>query len=213
MSVRTLFRAITADLDMVLQRDPSMVSRTEALLHPAMIAIWGYRVAHRLHVRGHRIGARLISVVARMLSGGIEIHPGAQIGRGFFVDHGAGVVIGETCVIGDDVTIFHQVTLGAVGWWHDNQRPEGSRRHPKLGDRVVVGANATLLGPITVGHDSVVGAQALVIRDVPADSRVLAPFSIPNLRSSRSVAKAARPRQSVVVAGQRHKGAAVFPSW
>jgi len=213
VSVRTLFRAITADLDMVLQRDPSMVSRTEALLHPAMIAIWGYRVAHRLHVRDHRIGARLISVVARMLSGGIEIHPGAQIGRGFFVDHGAGVVIGETCVIGDDVTIFHQVTLGAVGWWHDNQRPEGSRRHPKLGDRVVIGANATLLGPITVGHDSVVGAQALVIRDVPADSRVLAPFSIPNLRSSRSVAKAARPRQSVVVAGQRHKGAAVFPSW
>lgn len=213
MSVRALFRAITADLDMVLQRDPSMVSRTEALLHPAMIAIWGYRVAHRLHLRGNRIGARLISVVARMLSGGIEIHPGAQIGRGFFVDHGAGVVIGETCVIGDDVTIFHQVTLGAVGWWHDNQRPEGSRRHPKLGDRVVIGANATLLGPITVGHDSVVGAQALVIRDVPADSRVLAPFSIPNLRSSRSVAKAARPRQSVVVAGQRHKGAAVFPSW
>ena len=133
-----------------------------------------------------------------------------ESGRGFFIDHGAGVVLGETVEIGEDVTIFHQVTLGAVGWWHDNQRPEGSRRHPKLGDRVVVGANATLLGPITVGPDSVVGAQALVIRDVPADSRVLAPFSIPNLRSSPGAAK---PRQPVVVAGQKHKGAAAFPSW
>ena len=93
-------------------------------------------------------GARLVMVIARLLTGGIEIHPGARIGRGFFVDHGAGVVIGETVVIGEDVTIFHQVTLGAVGWWHDNQRPEGSRRHPKLGDRVVVGANATVLGPV-----------------------------------------------------------------
>lgn len=213
MTPGALLRTITADLDMVMDRDPSILSRSEALLHPTVIAIWGWRVSHLLHLRGHRRSARLVMVVARLLTGGIEIHPGATIGRGFFIDHGAGVVIGETVVIGDDVTIFHQVTLGAVGWWHDNQRPEGSRRHPKLGDRVVVGANATLLGPITVGHDSVVGAQALVIRDVPADSRVLAPFSIPNLRSSRSVAKAARPRQSVVVAGQKHKGAAVFPSW
>jgi serine O-acetyltransferase len=210
---RALLRVITADLDVVMDRDPSILSRGEALLHPTVIAIWGWRVSHRLHLRGHLRGARLVMVLARLLTGGIEIHPGATIGRGFFIDHGAGVVIGETVVIGDDVTIFHQVTLGAVGWWHDNQRPEGSRRHPKLGDRVVVGANATLLGPITVGHDSVVGAQALVIRDVPADSRVLAPFSIPNARSTRGVAKAARPRQSVVVAGQKHKGAAVFPSW
>ncbi len=212
MNARTLLRTITADLDMVLDRDPSIESRSEALLHPTVIAIWGYRVSHWLHLRGHRRGARLVMVVARLLTGGIEIHPGAQIGRGFFIDHGAGVVIGETVVIGDDVTIFHQVTLGAVGWWHDNQRPEGSRRHPKLGDRVVVGANATLLGPITVGHDSVVGAQALVIRDVPADSRVLAPFSVPALKSTRGVVKAARTRHPVTV--PRHKGAqAVFPTW
>ena len=214
MNARALLQVITADLDMVLDRDPSITSRSEALLHPTVIAIWGYRVSHWLHLRGHRRSARFVMVIARLLTGGIEIHPGAQIGRGFFIDHGAGVVIGETVVIGDDVTIFHQVTLGAVGWWHDNQRPEGSRRHPKLGDRVVVGANATLLGPITVGHDSVVGAQALVIRDVPADSRVLAPFSVPALRSTRGVVKAARARHPVQITGLRHKGAqAVFPTW
>ncbi|WP_394619519.1 serine O-acetyltransferase EpsC [Lentzea sp. JNUCC 0626] len=204
-------RRIHADLDMVMDRDPSILSRSEALLHPTVIAIWGHRLSHRLHLKGHRRSARLVMVLARLLTGGIEIHPGATIGRGFFIDHGAGVVIGETVVIGDDVTIFHQVTLGAVGWWHDNQRPEGSRRHPKLGDRVVIGANATLLGPITVGHDSVVGAQALVIRDVPADSRVLAPFSVPALKSTRGVVKAARVRHPVATT-PRHKGA-VFPTW
>ncbi|GLY50492.1 serine O-acetyltransferase EpsC [Lentzea sp. NBRC 102530] len=211
MNPAAALRRIHADLDMVMDRDPSILSRSEALLHPTVIAIWGHRVSHRLHLKGHRRAARLVMVLARLLTGGIEIHPGATIGRGFFIDHGAGVVIGETVVIGDDVTIFHQVTLGAVGWWHDNQRPEGSRRHPKLGDRVVIGANATLLGPITVGHDSVVGAQALVIRDVPADSRVLAPFSVPALRSTRGVVKAARVRHPVATS-PRHKGA-VFPTW
>ncbi|MFD4672451.1 serine O-acetyltransferase EpsC [Lentzea sp. NPDC058450] len=211
MNPAAVRRTIHADLDMVMDRDPSILSRSEALLHPTIIAIWGHRISHRLHLSGHRRSARLVMVLARLLTGGIEIHPGATIGRGFFIDHGAGVVIGETVVIGDDVTIFHQVTLGAVGWWHDNQRPEGSRRHPKLGDRVVVGANATLLGPITVGHDSVVGAQALVIRDVPADSRVLAPFSVPALKSTRGVVKAARVRHPVATT-PRHKGA-VFPTW
>ncbi|WP_439657429.1 serine O-acetyltransferase EpsC [Lentzea sp. HUAS TT2] len=212
MNARALLHVITADLDMVLDRDPSIASRSEALLHPTVIAIWGHRVSHWLHLRGHRRSARFVMVIARLLTGGIEIHPGAKIGRGFFIDHGAGVVIGETVIIGDDVTIFHQVTLGAVGWWHDNQRPEGSRRHPKLGDRVVVGANATILGPVTIGHDSVVGAQALVIRDVPADSRVLAPFSVPALKSTRGVVKAARARHPIPA--PRHKGAqAVFPTW
>jgi serine O-acetyltransferase len=170
-------RAALADLDVILDRDPSIRSRGEALLHPAVIAIWGYRVTHRLHRRGKRRTARLLAVLARVLSGGIEIHPGARIGRRFFVDHGAGVVIGETAVIGDDVTVFHQVTLGSVGWWHDADRPEGAQRHPTVGNRVVIGANATVLGPVTVGDDSVVGAQALVIRDVPPGSRVLAPVA------------------------------------
>lgn len=175
--LRSLCRGVAADLDTVRSRDPSTRSRTEALLHPALTAIWGHRAAHRLHGRGLRRTARLLSVIARVMSGGIEIHPGARIGRGFFIDHGSGVVIGESAVIGDDVTIFHQVTLGSVGWWHDRDRPDGARRHPEVGDRVVIGANATLLGPITVGHDAVVGAQALVVRDVPSGSRVLAPLA------------------------------------
>ncbi len=176
MNALRLYRAAIADLDMILDRDPSMKSRGEALMHPAIIAVWGYRVAHRLHGRGLRRTARLLSVLTRLLSGGIEIHPGAEIGQRFFIDHGAGVVIGETAIIGDDVTIFHQVTLGSVGWWHDVQRP-GARRHPKIGDRVVIGANATVLGPVTVGHDAIIGAQALVIRDMPNRSRALAPIA------------------------------------
>lgn len=180
MSPRRLYRAAVADLDMIRDRDPSIMSRAEALLHPALVAIWGHRIAHRLHGRGLRRTARLLSVLTRVLSGGIEIHPGARIGRGFFIDHGAGVVIGETVEIGDDVTIFHQVTLGSVGWWHDQKRPAGSRRHPRVGDRVVIGANATVLGPVTIGADSVIGAQALVIRDMVSGSRALAPVAEPH---------------------------------
>jgi serine O-acetyltransferase len=180
VNVRNAYHGAVADLAMIQERDPSIKSYAEALLHPAIPAIWGYRVSHRLHRRGLRRTARLLSVVARVASGSIEIHPGAQIGHGFFIDHGAGVVIGETAVIGNNVTIFHQVTLGSVGWWHDSQRPDGSRRHPEVGDRVVIGANATLLGPITIGHDAVIGAQALVIKDVQSGCRVLAPIAEPH---------------------------------
>jgi serine O-acetyltransferase len=180
MNRPALYRAAIADLDMVVDRDPSVATRSEALLHPGVLAIWGYRLSHRLYRRDRRLAARLVAVVTRAWSGGIEIHPGARIGSGFFIDHGAGVVIGETAVIGNDVTLFHQVTLGAVGWWHDQHRPAGERRHPELGDRVVIGANATLLGPITVGDDAAIGAQALVIKDVTAGSRVLAPPARPH---------------------------------
>lgn len=164
---------VRADLDMVRDRDPSILSRSEAALHPGLQAIWGYRLAHRLHRRGHRRGARLVSNTACTLTGGIEIHPGATIGSGFFIDHGAGVVIGETVTIGDDVTLFHQVTLGSVGWWHGEGN--GPRRHPVLEDGVVVGANASILGPVTIGAGTTVGAQSLVLTDVPARARVLAP--------------------------------------
>ena len=141
MTPAGLWRSAVADLDMIRDRDPSVRSRTEALLHPAVLAIWGHRVAHRLHKRGLRRTARLLSAVARVLSGSIEIHPGAQIGSGFFIDHGAGVVIG---------------------------------------------ANATLLGPITVGDDTVIGAQSLVIRDVAGGCRILAPTAAPH-RARRTV--------------------------
>ncbi|MET8852055.1 serine O-acetyltransferase EpsC [Amycolatopsis sp. NPDC004625] len=181
MSAARWWRAAADDLRVVLERDPSIGSPSEALLHPALPAIWAYRVAHRLYRRGLRRTARVLSNFARVLSGGIEIHPGARIGRGFFIDHGAGVVIGETAVIGDDVTLFQQVTLGSTGWWHAGE----ARRHPAIGDRVVLGANSTVLGPITVGHDSVIGAQALVIRDVPARSRVLGPVAALGSRDIR----------------------------
>ncbi|HEY3005138.1 MAG TPA: serine O-acetyltransferase EpsC [Kribbellaceae bacterium] len=206
-------RAALADLDMVRDRDPSVTSRTEALLHPGLLAVWGHRVAHRVHRRGLRRLARLVSVLARLLSGGIEIHPGARIGRRFFIDHGAGVVIGETAVIGDDVTIFHQVTLGSTGWWHDRERPAGSRRHPELGDRVVVGANATLLGPITVGAGAVVGAQALVIHDVPAGARALAPVADPRAPRRRTALRG-RPHFEQFPAFSRPAAEPVaFPAW
>jgi serine O-acetyltransferase len=105
---------------------------------------------------------------------GTEIHPGATLGRRVFIDHGAAVVIGETAVVGDDVTIYHQVTLGAVGWWRDNRRLPGERRHPVIGSGCVLGAGSTVLGPVVIGDRAVIGAQTLVLTDVPAGTHVVA---------------------------------------
>ncbi|MER0446901.1 serine O-acetyltransferase EpsC [Streptomyces sp. Edi4] len=165
------------DLQVVVDRDPSIHSRGEGLLHPALPALWAHRVAHRLHRRGRRISARIIAYLARRHTG-VEIHPGAVLGRRVFIDHGSGVVIGETAVVGADVTIFHQVTLGAVGWWSDNDRPAGERRHPVVGDGVILGANATVLGPVTVGDGALVGAMATVTKDIPPGGRVYAAASV-----------------------------------
>lgn len=162
-------------LDSIIARDPSIRSRGEAALHPSVIAIVGHRLASRLYRRRMYKTARAISAIARLGSGGIEIHPGARIGARFFVDHGSGVVIGETAVIGDDVTLFHQVTLGSTGWWNDKP---GQRRHPRLGHRVMVGANATLLGAIAIGDSAVIGAQSLVLADVPENGSVYAPRGV-----------------------------------
>jgi serine O-acetyltransferase len=170
---RGVLREAREDLKTVLDRDPSMSSRSEAVLHPSLPALWAHRIAHRLYLRGLRILPRLIANIARFATG-IEIHPGARLGRRLFIDHGSGVVIGETAEIGDDVTLYHQVTLGAVGWRVDNLRPPGARRHPRVGDRVVIGASATLLGPLVVGDDAVIGAHALVLRDVLAGQRIRA---------------------------------------
>ncbi|MEV5743985.1 serine O-acetyltransferase EpsC [Microbispora rosea] len=169
-----LLRLLAEDLRTIVERDPSVRDRKEALLHPVLPALWLHRVAHRLHRRGRRVPARLLMLLARCVTG-VEIHPGAALGRRVFVDHGAAVVIGETAVVGDDVTIYHQVTLGAVGWWRDNLRAAGERRHPVIGARVVLGAGATVLGPVRVGDDAVIGARALVLGDVPAGGRALAP--------------------------------------
>ncbi len=127
-----------------------------------MHAIWGYRLTHRLWRARRFLLARLISQLVRFLTG-IEIHPGATIGRRFFIDHGMGVVIGETAIIGDDVMLYHSVTLGGRTMAHN-------KRHPTLGNGVVVGAGATLLGPVVIGAHSVVGANAVVLKDAPAYS-------------------------------------------
>ncbi|GLX05116.1 serine O-acetyltransferase EpsC [Microbispora sp. NBRC 16548] len=191
-----LLRLLAEDLRTIVERDPSVRDRKEALLHPALPALWLHRVAHRLHRRGRRLPARLLMLVARFVTG-VEIHPGAVLGRRVFVDHGAAVVIGETAVVGDDVTIYHQVTLGAVGWWRDNLRAEGERRHPVIGARVVLGVGAAVLGPVRVGDDAVIGARALVLDDVPAGARVLASagtVSPPRAGTASRTARADLPR-------------------
>jgi serine O-acetyltransferase len=152
------------DLDNARSHDPAARGDLEnALVYSGLHAIWSYRVAHRLWARPALRGvARVLSQLTRFLTG-IEIHPGATIGRRFFIDHGMGVVIGETAEIGDDVMLYHGVTLGGRSLEH-------GKRHPTLGDRVTVGAGAKILGPWVIGDDSAVGANAVVTHDVPADS-------------------------------------------
>jgi len=148
------------DISSVFQRDPAARSTWEVLTcYPGLHALLLHRLAHRLWGVGLRWLARWISHVSRFFTG-IEIHPGASIGRRFFIDHGMGVVIGETAEIGDDVTLYHGVTLGGTSW-------NKGKRHPTLEDGVVVGAGAKVLGPITVGAGAKVGSNAVVVRDVP----------------------------------------------
>lgn len=194
--------ATVEQLDVIRMRDPSIRSRGEAALHPSMVAIAGHRIGASVYRRRMYKTARAVCMLTRLTSG-IEIHPGAQIGRRFFVDHGSGVVIGETAVIGDDVTLFQQVTLGSTGWWKDKHRGEGERRHPRLGDGVTVGANATVLGAITIGDNAVVGAQSLVMADVPANGRVYAPRGVLAVvgsdgRPLARVPRVTRPRRVAV---------------
>jgi serine O-acetyltransferase len=161
------------DLRTVYRRDPALYGARvlEAVLYPGLWAVWIHRLTHRLHRRGVPFAPRLISQLARALTG-IEIHPGARIGRRLFIDHGTGVVIGETAVIGEDVTLYHHVTLGGRGFQTDGK---GTARHPVLGDRVTVGVGASVLGRVHVGDDAAIGAHALVLDDVPAGARVSAP--------------------------------------
>jgi serine O-acetyltransferase len=161
--VRSAIAAVREDLAAAKLRDPAARSSGEiALLYPGLHAIWAHRVWHALWRRGLRFVARLGSQITRWLTG-IEIHPGATIGRRFFIDHGMGVVIGETAEVGDDVMLYHGVTLGG-------RQREGGKRHPTIGDGVAVGAGAKILGPITIGARSLVGANAVVTRDAPDDS-------------------------------------------
>jgi serine O-acetyltransferase len=173
------------DVDVVLEKDPAATCRWEVLLYPHIHALWLHRLANHHYRRGRRILPRALALAGRFVSGGIDIHPGATIGRRFFVDHGCGVVIGETAKIGDDVMLYHGVTLGAVGWWKDLDRPPGAARHPTVEDGVVVGAGSLVLGPITVGARTKVGAHALLLESVPPDSIVRPPSSTVMRREPR----------------------------
>ncbi|ROQ07149.1 MULTISPECIES: serine O-acetyltransferase EpsC [unclassified Curtobacterium] len=169
---RGVLRTVREDLAAARRGDPAARGDLEnAIVYSGLHAIWTYRVTHRLWLArglpGARFVARVIGQAARSVTG-IEIHPGARIGRRFFIDHGMGVVIGETAVIGDDVVLFHGVTLGGRGGDHG----PGARRHPVVGDRVVLGAGSSLIGAISIGQDSVVGANTVVTKDVPVGSVV-----------------------------------------
>ncbi|WP_116133777.1 serine O-acetyltransferase [Tropicimonas sp. IMCC34043] len=162
----TILALIRSDFDAIGHRDPAARGPVEtALTYPGLHAATAYRFSHALWRRGLRFPARVLSYLSRMFTG-IDIHPGAQIGPGFFIDHGAGVVIGETAVIGRDVTLYHGVTLGGVSW-------SPGRRHPSLGDGVMVGAGAKILGPITVGAGARVGANSVVVEEVPPEATVV----------------------------------------
>lgn len=160
------FRMIRRDIGSVSERDPAARSTLEILLsYSGLHAIWLHRINHWLWRHNFKLIARWLAQMARWFTG-IEIHPGATIGEGFFIDHGMGVVIGETAEVGRDVTIYHGVTLGGTSL-------NKGKRHPTLGDRVVVGAGAKVLGAITIGEDSRVGANAVVVKSVPANSVVV----------------------------------------
>ncbi len=160
------------ELLVAYRKDPALRAQNalEVILYQGVWALWAHRVAHRWWQRGARLPARALSQLARWCTG-IEIHPGAVIGRRCFIDHGAGVVIGETAVLGDDVMLYHGVTLGGHGWWTD---AKGSRRHPSIGDGVTLGVGCTILGPVHVGAASRIGPLALVVEDIPPRSVVVA---------------------------------------
>jgi len=161
-----MFRAIREQIATIFREDPAAKSTLEIFLcYPGFHAILFHRLAHRLYTAGVPLAPRLVSQISRFLTG-IEIHPGARIGRRFFIDHGAGVVIGETAEVGDDCLLYQGVTLGGTG-------NEKGKRHPTLGDRVVVGTGAKVLGSIRVGNDVKIGAGSVVVHAVPDGSTVV----------------------------------------
>jgi serine O-acetyltransferase len=175
------------DLACVFQRDPAARSTLEvATTYPGVHALLAHRLAHRLWRADWRFSARLLSFLGRTLTN-VDIHPGATIGRRFFIDHGAGVVIGETAEIGDDVTLYHGVTLGGTSW-------NKGKRHPTLADGVVVGAGAKILGPITIGQRVRVGANSVVVKDVPADRTVV---GVPGRIVDTRIASGLRPENGI----------------
>lgn len=161
--VKRAVKEVREEVRIIRERDPAARSDAEVLLtYSGLHALLAYRASHALHKSGHKLAARMVSQGARAVTG-IEIHPGAEIGRGLFIDHGMGVVIGETAEIGDNCTIYQGVTLGGTG-------KDTGKRHPTLGDNVMVGAGAKVLGPFKVGNGAKIAAGAVVLKEVPAES-------------------------------------------
>jgi serine O-acetyltransferase len=161
-----MFKRMREDIDVVFEQDPAARSYWEVVLtYSGLHAIWWHRVAHALYKRKFYFWARATSQVSRFFTG-IEIHPGAKIGRRFFIDHGMGVVIGETCEIGDNVTVFQGVTLGGTG-------KEKGKRHPTIKDNALIATGAKVLGSITIGENAKIGAGSVVLKEVPANSTVV----------------------------------------
>jgi serine O-acetyltransferase len=178
-----MFETMREDIRSVLSRDPAAYSWLQVvLLYPGLHALWAHRLAHCLWEADYKLPAHLLSRLARWLTG-IEIHPGAKIGRRFFIDHGMGVVIGETAEVGDDVTLYHGVTLGGVSLSH-------GKRHPTIEDGVVIGAGAKVLGAITIGKNTRIGANAVVVKDVEPDMVVV---GVPGKPVGRQPAEVNRP--------------------
>ncbi len=185
-----MFRTMRHDIQAVLDRDPAARNWFEvAFLYPGLHALWMHRLAHAFWRSGFYFIGRAVSQFSRWWTG-IEIHPGAQIGPGFFIDHGMGTVIGETAEIGANVTLYHNVTLGGVSL-------EKVKRHPTLEDHVVVGAGAQILGPIVIGAHSRIGANSVVVRDVPAHSVVVGVPGRVIIRNGKRLAEPALPGEDL----------------
>jgi serine O-acetyltransferase len=171
-----MLETIRRDIRAARERDPAVPTTLQVIFaYPGVHAIWGHRINHWLWQRGARLVARITAEITRILTG-VEIHPGAVLGPGLFIDHATGVVIGETAEVGEDVTLYHGVTLGGSG------RDTG-KRHPTIGDRVTIGAGAKILGAIKIGDDSRIGANAVVVKEVPSSSVVV---GVPGQVISRS---------------------------
>ena len=157
-----IIQHVKEEFQVIKERDPAIKSPMEVLLYPSFRVMLSYRRAHKLYLKGHYFWARFLSQRAARKTG-IEIHPGATIGKGFFIDHGSGVIIGETAIVGDNVTLYQGVTLGGTG-------KETGKRHPTIGDNVMISAGAKIIGSFTVGDNSKIGAGSVVTKDIPAYS-------------------------------------------
>lgn len=179
------YKFILKDIDAVIERDPATTSRSEAILcSSGLHAILFYRFNHYLWKKNFKLVSRVLSQFSRFLTG-IEIHPGARVGEGFFIDHGMGVVIGETAEVGDNVTIYHDVTLGGTTVFSTNGKVM-TKRHPTIGNNVIIGSGAQVLGPIKIGDNAKIGSNAVVIKDVEPNSTVV---GVPAHKAEKSETK------------------------